>query len=774
MWPIKHLVLSASLPLVLGLPAIAGEPATKPSHEPGTQEYMRVEGRRLIKAEQWQQAADLFGIDYIRLKKTVSAEWRDAQAKPQAERDRYRFALANFLFRYMNFMSGGRGCAAGNVLAYAEEYQQIVARLPAEEAQGALDFSHLDLLHSIGPRYRDFQPGPQEFRARVTEAVKSDPNSVPAIVALILLVTTVEDGKPVVSWEAAHQLATSPWARLSLARAAAASHNVPLRMRLLITERGWRLAPTKEEKAMLLYCRAESIAGSSQSRSYKTVEATLDAVRPIYRQFPTTQFAGNARRLAVTVLAGADRTEEALALVRELQSLGAEHRGGLDRALFQLSQAHFRRKQFEQSESLLREVIRDYADTPVASRAMLGLSEVLAARKDAVQERIWLLRCAQLEHTDPTNRDLMDTDNTRSVAMQRLATGYERDGQWAEALRWWTQWSPRSWCGTCAVAMQARRHRRLALCYLHLGEHEAAVDELFLAFEDGSMDESPNCAVLLFDVYERAKQVGDLMAIADAMDTLRERELLKSKYYQKMPPEELRKHLPTWPLRRLKQIADLGRAQDVAALQAMCLERHGDYHAELANLESGWEHRAAAATLAECGDAAVDSIRETLEGKDDLRQYRWLLCALGKSPSPAAMPLLEELGDRKLPYYRDLVQAIALRGEPGMAVVRRWFYDDSRSRSAAAEYFIEKTPTTRVAVESWPAPSQGSLPKTLPDSGKRRTKAGPVATETTRTTGTPMGYWWVAAMFVVAVMVAGSSVFCRWLSSCAHSGEPWV
>ncbi len=762
----SNLVLAALSCLVPGLPMSADEAATPPSVQPGTHEYAKTEGRRLVQAGQWQQAADAFGTWFHALSETVAWEWYGVRNKPPRERDRYRFDLVNFYFRHMSFVQSGWRADIGRIREYAKEYPQIVARLPAAETSDALDFSHVELLESTVQLSNESELTHGEHRARVITAVESAPQSIPALVAMMLLVDTLQSGEPLLAWEDAERLATSPWARLTLARAAAAKLGVPLETKRRIIERGWQLAPTAEEKAMLLYRGAAAVAGATRGRSSQQVEAALEATRPIYRQFPLTRFAANARQLAVSALADAGRIEESLVLVRDLQNQGEEQRGGLDRALFDVSQAHFKREQYDDSEALLREVVREYADTPTASRAMLGLAEVYAARKDFAQERDWLLKCAEFNLTDPTGRGIMDTDNTRSLAHQRLAAAYERDGQWAEAHRWWSRWSPASLCGTCQGSMRARRFQHLAMCKLHLGEHEAAVRYLFEAFEDHSAEWSPKCAELLFEVYRRADQLDDLMTIADQLDEPCLKSWHEHGYYQDMSPSERQKQLPTWPLRRLKHMAELGRQKDIAQLQSLCLKEERGFEEDLSNRRSGWANHAAAVELARCGEGALVSIRNAVRGEENLRPYRWLLCALGKSSSPAAFPVLKELAAAKSSYgYSDLVQAIALRGEPGLALIRQWADEDNRLRSLAAQVYLRGMPEERTSAAPWPAPVPGSLPAALPRSGTPR--ARPEATGKTVTGGTttsvtsPLRSHWLVAVLVMVVVFLFAGVYAR-------------
>jgi len=657
----------------------------------------------LVRAGKWKEAAEAYGVRFSDLQDSLWSAWNSVKEKPQSEQDRYRFALLDFYFRTMNFSQVGWSQQAKNIAYYGRFYQEIVARL-SEKQRDAIDFSHLDLWESISKQRPEARTA--EDREKVVAAMKSNPGSFPAIAAMMLLLQKPPSREQLIPWNEAEQLATSPLAKLALARAAAVGIGVPLVVKRRTVEAAWQSVPSTEEKAMLLYrlATAEVAVG---------IPRAVEVARRIYKQFPNTLFAAEARQLAVAALAKDGRPEEAIALVRELQK-DPKQRNGLDRALFAVSTAYFKSKEYDKSETILREVVRDYPDTSTVSRAMLGLSEVFAARNDPDGQRQWLLKCARLEKTEATGRGIMDTDNTRSTAIQRLAAGYERDGQWAEALYWWQAWGPRSWCGTCEGLSRAARHHHIAICQLHLGRRKEAIRECFDAIEDGSVGWSASCAVLLFEIYRQVNQVDDLVAMVAPVEEKEKQKLLKHDYYRKMPPAELRRNLPTWPIYRLKEIAELGRRKDIEGLIAVCRDSKEGSGALLGSPRRDWPCCAAAEALARC-DGVVDSIRKSIQANEQAYDCSWLLYALGKNTSPRALPTLRELAKAETRcHYKHLMYAISMKGEKGEALLRDIAAGKDAYKARAARKRLEAVAAQGKSKTPWPTSPQGSLPKAIP------------------------------------------------------------
>ena len=86
-------------------------------------------------------------------------------------------------------------------------------------------------------------------------------------------------------------------------------------------------------------------------------------------------------------------------------------------------------------------------------------------------------RAARLPAAD-TGRNVMDASNTVNIAVESLGHHYMEKGDFAEALCWWTEWTPSSWCGTCAEGMRARRMERIRACREEIGKSDDAVKAL--------------------------------------------------------------------------------------------------------------------------------------------------------------------------------------------------------------------------------------------------------------------------------------------------------
>ena len=54
----RNSVWAGLICLAVALPVIADETASSQSPQPGTREFIKAEGRRLVRARQWQQASD--------------------------------------------------------------------------------------------------------------------------------------------------------------------------------------------------------------------------------------------------------------------------------------------------------------------------------------------------------------------------------------------------------------------------------------------------------------------------------------------------------------------------------------------------------------------------------------------------------------------------------------------------------------------------------------------------------------------------------------------
>ncbi|MCU0727797.1 MAG: hypothetical protein MUE73_18720, partial [Planctomycetes bacterium] len=123
--------------------------------------------------------------------------------------------------------------------------------------------------------------------------------------------------------------------------------------------------------------------------------------------------------------------------------------------------------------------------TAIAVRLVLAAGLALGAARGASAEppaeeaamvEAWR-RAARLPPAD-TSRNVMDASDTVNIAVENLGRHSMEKGDFAEALCWWTEWTPSSWCGTCAEGMRARRMERIRTCREEIGKSDDAVKAL--------------------------------------------------------------------------------------------------------------------------------------------------------------------------------------------------------------------------------------------------------------------------------------------------------
>src|ERR1043165_4856402 len=127
----------------------------------------------------------------------------------------------------------------------------------------------------------------------------------------------------------------------------------------------------------------------------------------------------------------------------------------------------------DQAIDVLQKIVRDHPRTTTATFAMSDLARIYARKKDLAKELEWLKKCANGVRTSvsPYHKDRMDGGDPRGSAIRQLAWHSELKGDWKEALRWWTDYKPQSWCDTCQRTRYAARALSIARCQINLKEH---------------------------------------------------------------------------------------------------------------------------------------------------------------------------------------------------------------------------------------------------------------------------------------------------------------
>jgi hypothetical protein len=373
-----------------------------------------------------------------------------------------------------------------------------------------------------------------------------------------------------------------------------------------------------------------------------------------------------------------------------------------DEATWWYANFHFWEGRLDKAQDLLLSLKRSGRENRWVSRAVIGLSEVASKRGD---ERAMLgyLEEALTVKAAPTGRNLMDTLDTRQEAFVRLGRHYRDKGDFNKALDYFTRWEPHSSCGTCQVSMQTERGREITVCKLHLGDHASVIRDALLALQRHDWVSGFNARILC-RLYSDAGQLDDLRRLANDYDKARKRN-----------PGDNRE--PTRDLRELLRVEVLVQEKDVAAaLVSLCQDEskgRGTSASEHA-LEDP-VHSAAAEALGALN--AVEAVRSALAKKPKLTT--WLVYALGRNNSPAALEALAELAEQPVEdshslLTRDIAYALALKGEPGRKVLKRLARKESEMGSFAQEW-LEKEAKPAWPEATWPHPKAGSLPTTLPD-----------------------------------------------------------
>jgi len=500
-------------------------------------EEVREQGRPLLEAEKWDEAAEHFGTAFHQLaQEAYSTQQRFSRRTDVApsERDRFNRAIISFYFRQVHFPWINIHPQMSSAEELARSYVKSFAAIP--EGEPRLDVSHVDLLTEMVAPPGKTPPLPSDYLERIKAALKANPESIPASLALMYYWERTKQQPDRFTLADARQHLKGNYGRLCLVRMASmiSSHDKDAADAPAILRENWDLLPSAEAKVHTLLRWAEVEPAEE-----------LNIYLAALKKLPHAKTTGIVRERACGALIEKKGTAAAEAFIANQENAG--HREGLDRALFALSTAFFSANDAK-SEELLLKILKEYPDTTTASRAMVGLAEVYAKRKDVEQEIEWLRKCVDFEKTEPTATNIMDTDNTRSVAIQRLAARMEDRGQWKEALALWTAWQPRSWCGTCKAQMQSQRTAHLVQCHGRLGSHAAAAQEAWSATTSGSISSSRVLAWSLYQLYRDAGQLEDLRSAVAKHQQKTLADWKAKGYFPNHTPDQLASNQPTYLL----------------------------------------------------------------------------------------------------------------------------------------------------------------------------------------------------------------------------------
>ncbi|RIK74594.1 MAG: hypothetical protein DCC68_22770 [Planctomycetota bacterium] len=448
-----------------------------------------------------------------------------------------------------------------------------------------------------------------------------------------------------------------------------------------------------------------------------SIEPRIVDAQQAFLKAPTAENSQGLRQKIAWYLDRED-ADTALATLRKLRKRDAPHGDGLDLAMLAVASAYFEQGNRDRSAALLKEVIDRYPKSPTTSRAMLMLAELYGAKQDAKSYVHWLKRCAEFEMTEDTRTNLMDTDNTRSVAFQRLAAHYQNERDYLQAFKYWRAWSPRSWCGNCLMEMHEIRARRMSECIPHIDDHRFAVK---CVLEDAIRFRGDYGQQRLVALYADADQLLDLLRIAGEL-AKREKQTAAERKIELDRIDTTSKFLQ-------------------GAIVAETLRKSDDVHGLVRVLAdksfSAAVKEQVVAILAQGGDRVALAVEMAMR-RSQAAERQWLLNALAANPSDGAFDALVKIAQSDIEFALNwyLVDSLAKRGERGLETVKRLTTHADPQRAKAARDLLARIDAAKnnpardaaqrpVADAAKPDPASqpkppakpvhGSLPKTLAD-----------------------------------------------------------
>lgn len=390
--------------------------------------------------------------------------------------------------------------------------------------------------------------------------------------------------------------------------------------------------------------------------------------------------------LAVKVgeLFKAKKLDDAVALVR---TKAAEPMPDAEVPLlmFRVAQGLYGEEKYEPSLTLLKEITTQFPDVPATSLAWCGMGQVYG-RLGKTDEMIAALERGMSAPRAWTEMGIMDAGDTHGYACEVLGEHYVQQKQWDKALRVYTAWEPRSWCGTCLWSMEATRQRRIFWCLIQLGRFDESARRSWLEMiEPRWLDEGLGDFVLLKS-YAESGQLDDLESLAGQFLAMaREKLAVDSNEQGQYRLQAIEQRIES--LHKSAALAKSARFSDHIAV----IQNSKD---DLQRRVAGWvlirEHKRSLQTLwkacYEPGDAG-DTLTEILAVID----------------SPAAESALKAVARRAKPQRRELASSL-LRSRAAPPEKRQKVEEEPGPHDIWSSEFYEP----------WPQLEKGSLPKELP------------------------------------------------------------
>lgn len=234
------------------------------------------------------------------------------------------------------------------------------------------------------------------------------------------------------------------------------------------------------------------------------IKRTRELFRKFLERYPDAWNVAQARLDLIRSYLEQEGPDEALKQVRALGN-EAPAESDLSEPLFAVAKGYFQTGKHKQALDLMDECIERFPRNERVALIHLGMAEVHETIGDEKKMLQAYIAASGMKSVD-TATNIMDSSNSSNRAFHFLGGYYMGKGKYGEALKWYRGWSAASWCGTCEMAMESDRARRITLCLLNLGRTDKAARRLEkVVFGEeyyGSMD----VACRLVDVWiERGK-----------------------------------------------------------------------------------------------------------------------------------------------------------------------------------------------------------------------------------------------------------------------------
>jgi hypothetical protein len=246
------------------------------------------------------------------------------------------------------------------------------------------------------------------------------------------------------------------------------------------------------------------------------------------------------------------------------------------------------------------------------------------------------------------------------------------------------------------MQMQAMKVYRTALCQAHLNDHAAAVKTCLDAIESKIADWSPEPTWLLFELYREKGQVNDLVRLLGA-DHPRD--------------DDAWQNTPAGMVYRWNKVHQLEKRGKLTDLIKICQEPRGGTPQSFAHPGRDIPCKIAAEALARAGDDAVEAIRPALNASENRNSSNWLLYALGRSNSPAAVRALQEIVGKEGAFdINVVVTAIWLQGESGKPLLEQLLEGKNARIATLARERLDVLETEGAYFTPWPQIPSDALP----------------------------------------------------------------